>query len=203
VYPDISVRWSGRPAFAGGLFSNLAATARLSNSRQAFISPFDVAGFSPEIRAIRIRTTPLTLSPTTEFGRLSFSGAIARTERIDSLPGSVGQSRSSDMSADMSREFALPAAWKQDRVLRARVSYQQTETRSYVSNIAAIGARSRLTDNGRHAFTINAGTELAEDLSFSLQGSRVVTFDRNFNRRFTQTVISAVLNIGFFGGELR
>jgi hypothetical protein len=27
-----------------------------------------------------------------------------------------------------------------------------------------------------------------------------VTFDRNFNRRFTQTLISAVLNIQFFGG---
>ena len=45
-------------------------------------------------------------------------------------------------------------------------------------------------------------TDLADDISFSLQASRVVTFDRNFNRRFTQTLISAVLNIQFFGGAL-
>jgi hypothetical protein len=50
---------------------------------------------------------------------------------------------------------------------------------------------------------LSADTDLAENLTFSLQGSRVITFDRNFNRRFTQTVVSAVLNIQFFGGALR
>ena len=203
IYPDISVRWSGHPLFLGALFANIGATARLSDTWQSFVSPMDIATLPAEERSIRIRTMPLTLSATTAYGALNFNGAIAHSNRVDSLPGSVGQSQSSDLSADVSKAFALPAAWKKDRLLRARVSYQQTETQSYVSNIAAIGARSRLTDNGRHAFSINAGTDLAEDVSFSLQGSRVVTFDRNFNRRFTQTVFSVVLNIGFFGGELR
>jgi hypothetical protein len=59
-----------------------------------------------------------------------------------------------------------------------------------------------LTDNGRSQIILNADTNLADDISFSLQASRVVTFDRNFNRRFTQTLLSAVLNIQFFGGAL-
>ena len=87
--------------------------------------------------------------------------------------------------------------------MRTQLSYQRSETRSYVSNLAAIGLRSRLTDNGRKAFTVSADTDLQENVTFSLQGSRVVTFDRNFNRRFTQTLIAAVLNIQFFGGALR
>jgi hypothetical protein len=82
------------------------------------------------------------------------------------------------------------------------VSYLRTETRSYVSNVAASTSRSRLTDNGRTAVSLNADTDLADNMTFSLQASRVVTFDRNFNRRFTQTVLSAVLNIQFFGGAL-
>jgi hypothetical protein len=44
---------------------------------------------------------------------------------------------------------------------------------------------------------------VAENATFSVQASRVVTFDRNFNQRFTQTLLSAVLNIQFFGGALR
>ena len=82
------------------------------------------------------------------------------------------------------------------------LSYPRTETQSYVSNLAALSQRSRLTDNGRSQISLNADTNLADDISFSLQASRVVTFDRNFNRRFTQTLLSAVLNIQFFGGAL-
>ena len=67
----------------------------------------------------------------------------------------------------------------------------------------AAGARSRLTDNGRHAFSLNADSDVADNMTPSLQGSRVVTFDRNFNRRFNQMVLSAVLQVQFFGGALR
>jgi hypothetical protein len=34
---------------------------------------------------------------------------------------------------------------------------------------------------------------------FTLQGSRVVTYDNNFNRRNTQLVLSTVLQVQFFG----
>ena len=62
---------------------------------------------------------------------------------------------------------------------------------------------SRLTDNGRYTFNIGADTDVSETASFSLTGARTVTYDENFNRRFTQTVISAVLHLQFFGGSGR
>ena len=104
--------------------------------------------------------------------------------------------------ADLTKAFPLPASGKLPGGLRTRLSYRRDETQSYVSNLAAVSQRSRLTDNGRSQIILNADTNLADDISFSLQASRMVTFDRNFNRRFTQTLLSAVLNIQFFGGAL-
>ena len=49
----------------------------------------------------------------------------------------------------------------------------------------------------------NADTDVAENFTFSLQGARIVTFDNNLNRRLTQTVLSAVLQVSFFAGEMR
>ena len=203
IYPDVSLRWSGRPLFLGDLVTNVSLTARAVRSRQAFISPPGFAGAPPELRATRISSYPVTFSATTGPGNASLSAAFSRTDQLDSLPGSIGQSSRSDLSAALTESFPLPASWQLRSGLRTRVSYQQSETQSYVSNVAAIGERSRLTSNGRRAFTLNADTDVAENATFSLQASRVVTFDRNFNQRFTQTLLSAVLNIQFFGGALR
>ena len=38
-----------------------------------------------------------------------------------------------------------------------------------------------LTDNGRQAFNLNADTDLSELLTFSLTGSQILTYDRNYN----------------------
>ena len=40
-------------------------------------------------------------------------------------------------------------------------------------------------------------------VAFSIQGARIVNFDRNLNRRLTQTVITAVVQMQFFAGDLR
>ena len=53
------------------------------------------------------------------------------------------------------------------------------------------------------ALKLSADTDVAVNLTFSLQGARVVTFDNNLNRRLTQIVFSAVLQYSFFAGELR
>ena len=60
-----------------------------------------------------------------------------------------------------------------------------------------------LTDNGRQAFNLNADTDLSENLTFSLTGSHVLTFDRNYNSRLSNKVVSVILNLRFFAGELR
>ncbi len=201
--PDATLRWSGRPWLLSGLFSSISTSARYLNTRQAFAAPSAVVGAPTELRATRIRSWPLTASAVTMWGDLSLSAAVARSERTDSLPGSVGTSSSSDLTTDVARAFALPASWKLKSNLRTRMSYQRTEAQSYVSNVAAASARSRLTDNGRTSFSLSAGTDVAENATFSLQGSRVVTFDRNFNRRFTQVIVSTVFQIQFFGGASR
>jgi hypothetical protein len=115
----------------------------------------------------------------------------------------VTDSRSHDLTADASRSFKLPREWQMKSALRARFGFQQSTSVSDVSNGLAAGLQSRLADNGRQAITLNADTDIAENLTFSLQSARIVTFDNNLNRRFTQIVLSAVLQISFFAGEMR
>jgi hypothetical protein len=86
--------------------------------------------------------------------------------------------------------------------LRTRVAWQRTASTNWVETSGA-SLRSRLVDNGREAISFNADTDVAENLTFSLQGARIVTFDNNLNRRLTQTVLSAVLQVSFFAGEMR
>jgi len=203
IYPDVTLRWSGTPGPFNLIFSSLSTSARLLRSRQAFVAPATLATAFPELRASRLISWPLSFSALTARGEVSMSAALARSTRVDSLPGSVGNAATSDLTADIGRAFPLPASWQLKSKMRTRMSYQRTETRSYVSNLAAAGARSRLTDNGRHAFSLTADSDVADNMTLSLQGSRVVTFDRNFNRRFNQMVLSAVLQVQFFGGALR
>ena len=122
---------------------------------------------------------------------------------MDSLPGSVTNGNSAEASAEIGRTFTAPPDWGLKSGIRARLGFQQAHTKSYVENLFAASRRSRLTDNGRQAFTLNADTDVAPNATFSLQGSRIVNFDRNLNRRLTQTVITAVLQMQFFAGDLR
>jgi hypothetical protein len=202
VFPDVTFRWSGQPVPLNWLLTNVAATVRAVHTRQAFVSPQQAPVGMLERRVTRLTAYPATLTFVGPQDDMSLALSFTRSNRADSLPGSAGESRSTDGSADLTRAFPLPASWKLPGGLRTRLSYQRTETQSSVSNLAALSQRSRLTDNGRTSISLNADTNLADDISFSLQASRVVTFDRNFNRRFTQTLLSAVLNIQFFGGAL-
>ena len=61
----------------------------------------------------------------------------------------------------------------------------------------------QLTDNGRRAFNFNADTDVSDLLTFRLTGSHAITFDRNYNRRLSSTVVSVILQMRFFAGELR
>ena len=202
VYPDVTFRWSGQPVALTWLLSSVSATIRAVHTRQAFVSPSDTPGGPPERRATRLRTYPASLTLNGPDNDLSVTLSYTRTDRSDSLPGSAGETRSSGGTAALTKSLPLPASWNLPGGLRTQLSYTRSETQSYVSNLAASSLRSRLTDNGRNQISLNADTDLSDDVSFSLQASRVVTFDRNFNRRFTQTLFSAVLNIQFFGGAL-
>ena len=203
VYPDVTVRWSPTGPLFGGLVTAAGLNGRALHTRQSLVVPSVLAGVPDEERATRIRTYPINLSMTWAPGELTTTLGYSQRRQVDSLPGSVTNGRAQDMSAEIGRTFTLPSDWKARSGLRTRLGFQQTHTRSYVQNLFAAGRESRLTDNGRQAFTVNADAQVAENATLSVQGSRIVNFDRNLNRRLTQTVVTAVLQMQFFAGDLR
>ncbi|MGQ0643449.1 MAG: T9SS outer membrane translocon Sov/SprA [Gemmatimonadaceae bacterium] len=205
--PDVALRWSASPTALRGWFANLSANARLSHTRQSYESPLHLAAvggpLGDERRAIRVRTYPLGLSAVSGRGDVSLQATLATTYRTDTLPGAVTRARAQDLSIELGKPFRLPASWRAQSPLRARASFQETSAHSVVSNVAVAAQRSRLTDNGRRVVAVTADADIASDMTFGLQASQLVSFDRNFNRRFTQTILSAVLELKFFGGALR
>jgi hypothetical protein len=207
VYPDVTVRWNWRPVRPLGVFAGLGATAGYAVNAQRTNTPNELGGFADQSRGHAERI-PITASVTWNlFGPLTTSVSWSRTARDDERPGALTESRADDLSLGLARTFALPADWKQRSGLRTQLSWQRQGAQSVVTNaVRSLGApsgdvfRSVLADNGREAINLNADTDLSETMTFSLAASRVVTFDRTFNRRFSQTTFSAVLQLYFFGG---
>jgi hypothetical protein len=163
-----------------------------------------MAGTPADVRVSRVDSWPLNGSITWNVGTgLITSFGLGTTHRLDSLSGSVAESRSRDLSADVARGLRMPASWGLKNDLRTRLSYQQGSAQAWVQNQNALTSRSRLADNGRQAINFNADADVAENLTFSLTGARIVNFDNNLNRRFSQLVFTAVLQISFFAGEIK
>jgi hypothetical protein len=202
--PDVTLRATYHPKALAQFITTLTANARFALTHQRSAVPSVSTLLPADIRTSRVLSYPLGASVVwNDAGGLTTGFNFGSTFRVDSVPGSVTNSRAHDISADASRSFKLPAEWQMKSALRARLGFQQTTSVSDVSNGLAAGLQSRLADNGRQAITLNADTDIAENLTFSLQSARIVTFDNNLNRRFTQIVLSAVLQISFFAGELR
>ena len=204
VFPDISLRWSARPVRLRGLISAMGLTARLLDTRQLNATEPLGGQDSIDLGKIRVRSYPLN-------GSLVFAGARPFTSTVgvnvaehhDTRPGLANNGRTADFSADLAKPWRLPAAWNLKSDLRTRVSFQRSQGSNFVVNPLDITGRSRLTDNGRRAFSFNADTDVSENLSSSFVISRVASFDNNLNRGFTQTVISAVLHMQFYAGEFK
>ena len=77
---------------------------------------------------------------------------------------------------------------------------QQSHAQTFVLD-ANGSISSRLQDNGRQAFNISADADVGDGVVFTLQGSQIVVFDSNVNRRVAHTAISTVLQFQFFGGR--
>ncbi|MDB4891278.1 MAG: hypothetical protein JWL61_3133 [Gemmatimonadetes bacterium] len=202
VFPDVSVRWNWTPpVLFRPFFKSLGANAGYARSLATSFLPGDEFGQRPELRGSRVRTIPLNTSIAWGFGRgLTTSAGYTMTNRTDSLPGSVADGKAEEMSVDVGRAFRFPKSlgFTVDNDIRARIGWQQTRSSTYISDLTR-GGSSRLQDNGRSAVSLNADTDLSETVIFTLQGSRVITYDNNFNRRATQYVLSTVLQVQFFG----
>lgn len=201
--PDISLRSTIRPHALEQFLTSVTTSARLVATAQHSALPSSTGG-PPDLRVGRSLSYPLSLSVVwNDRGGLTTGFSVASTHRVDSLPGSFLDAWAREMGGDVTRSFKLPRDWEFKSDLRARFAYQKTSSTSWVETTGLRALRSRIVDNGREAITFNADTDVADNLTFSLQGARIVTFDNNLNRRLTQMVLSAVLQISFFAGELR
>jgi cell surface protein SprA len=202
--PDVTLRASYHPRALQQYITTFTASVRFVLTHQNSAVPAVSTLLPADLRTSRIISYPLSASVVwNESGNLTTGFSVGSSFRTDSVPGSVTDSRSHDVSADAARTFKLPKEWQLKSALRTRLSYQQTTSISDVTNGLVAGNSSRLADNGRQAITLNADTDVADNLTFSLQSARIVTFDNTLNRRFTQIVLSAVLQIAFFAGEMR
>jgi hypothetical protein len=200
TWPDVGAAWTWRGA-EDGVLRDAAASARFVRTHQRTVQPAELAGGAEDRRVTLAESVPLAVRVTWgALGGLSTAVAWTRQERVDTIPGSVTTATANDFAADVARDLSFPASWKMRSDLRVRVGYEHRDANAFVADRLLLGPRSRLADNGRTALTFSADTDVAENLLFTLQGSRVVTFDENLNRRFSQFVLSAALNLQFYGG---
>jgi cell surface protein SprA len=217
VRPDYSVRWSWRPVRLRRVITLLNVNGRYLVSEQETTVPNETGGLADRSRLVA-RSQPLSMAVTWAFlGNLTTNGSFDRQRREDIRPGATTTGETRRVSLDVGRIFRLPRSWNtRNGQLRTNLSYQSEEATSVVagSTVAlrsteASGAPlppalgSVLTNNGRRALNLNANSDLSELLTFTLTGSRVVNFDRNYNRQTTNLILSAVLQLRFFAGELR
>ena len=219
VFPDLSLRWSMKPDRLRRVVSSIGGSARAVQTRQVNNRQPDRAGlvagepgdpgtvastFLVDRGETIVRSFPASLSIIFAGERpLSTSLGYAFSQRRERRPGLSSRSGNNDFSVEIAKPWAVPPDWKLRSDIRTRLSYQDTHGDNFVLNPLALSRESRLTDNGRRAFSFSADTDVAENLSSSFVFSRVESFDENLNRRFTQTVLSAVLHLQFFGGELK
>jgi len=219
VFPDLALRWSTKPDRLRNVISSIGGTARAVltrqlNSRQPeFVSVNNPAAqteplLNPAIGADRGETVvtsfPATMSIVFAGARpLSTTMGYALSRRREARPGLSAKTANADVNAEISKPWALPPSWKPRSDLRTRISYQETHGDNFVLNPEAINNESRLSDNGRRAISFSMDTDVAENFSTSFVASRVESFDRNLNRRFVQTVLSAVLHLQFYAGEMK
>ena len=203
VFPDVAIRWNKRSADSTALIQNFAASARVAGTKQMLISAGEFPLADGENGETRIRSYPVSISAiwlgshplTTSFG-------ANLVQRLDNRPGVSGSGSALDANADIARAFSLPAQWHPHSDLRARVSFQDSHGQSYVLNPLDMIGRSRLTDNGRRSATFSADTDVSDTMTSTFVISRVQSFDRNLSREFTQTVLSAILHLQFYSGEM-
>ncbi len=201
-YPDLTLRWTLVPGkttlgrFVAHGITNIAASAGVRHTRVAALAPSTSS--AGDLRVSRIRVYPINATITWPFGDLTSTGGYSWSIRDDSLPGTATHGITGERSADVARSWTLPSSWNTRSPLRTRLGWQETRTK----NVLVESGRS-LADNARRVFSLSGDADINPTMSFSLQGSRTATMDRNYNRRFVQTVITAALQLQFYAGSFR
>ncbi|HVA58026.1 MAG TPA: cell surface protein SprA [Gemmatimonadaceae bacterium] len=206
TFPDFNVRWNWRPpgATMRPWVTAVNATVGYAHTIATASQLNALNTTAPDLSRARVDAYPVSGSITWGFGGLSTAAGYTLTQRVDSLPGSFARGRAEDVNVDVGRSFTIPSSWGLGikNAVRARFGLQQTHTQSFV--YADDGSqKSRLVDNGQSAINLNADTDLSETMQFTLQVSRIITYDNNLNTRLNQFVLSTILQIHFASGPLR
>jgi hypothetical protein len=207
VFPDASLRFVLRPLSRRSPITTLTAAIGYSEASAVSTLPIGIDPANPDLelrerRTSHVRSLPLSASIAWGFGSLSTAAGYTLMQRVDSLAGSLTHSDGAELNVDVGRVFRLPRRLGLPNDIRTRVNYQRSASQVDVFDLAG-GPASRLGDQGRSALSLNADTDISQGLLFTLQGSRVVTFDNNLNRRVNQFVLSTVLQIQFYSGQIR
>lgn len=135
-------------------------------------------------------------------GDLTTTGTYRKQDQEERRPGAYVLGDANDMSVSMSRGFRLPKSWNLSDQVMTSIAWQQQAMRRYLPDSTG-GVRANQASNGRKALSLNADTQLAENLLGSLVMSRVVNYDNVSNRRFNQFVLTAVFQLTFQAGQIR
>ena len=203
TFPDARLSWNYRPARLRRVISSIGANLAATHSQDRSFRPSETEGGRDDLQTTDTWRYPVNGSITWALaGGFSTSGGFSRgtTERTE--PGGtqrLGAAR--DMSVDFSKHFRTPKSWGFQNGMQTRFAFQESRTSSALVDQTS-GTERQLANSGRYAFNINADTQLSDDLTFTMTGARVITYDKQNNRRFEQTIFSMVFNLTFFAGEL-
>jgi hypothetical protein len=201
--PHLTVRWTDSIPALRRFITRFAVNGGLDVTRQQSLTPGETPDEPGDHRSTRIWNYPLqTTLFWTGAGSLVTDFRYAINRRVDSLPGSVTNTNTQEFTSDLQRSFRLPSSWGLIFPIHSHLNWDYQTSSSFVSLVTS-PKPSRLSDNGRSAISVSAETPLAPNLKFSLLGSRVITFDNNFDRKFSQYVLTLSFTLEYFAGQLR
>ena len=130
---------------------------------------------------------------------LTTAGGWSKTDRTEIKSGGVTRGQTTEISGNVGKAFKLPEKY-QGRLLRWSMGFAKSSSESYFESGETL---KRVQDLGRWGINMNADTDVAENMTFSMTLSRSSSFDNLYDRRFTQMVVTATLHLTFFAGDLR
>jgi hypothetical protein len=211
IVPDVTLRWAWRPK-DGPVVSRVDLSAGARRDWRTSVAPAD--SLAPEdARATLTQTWPLTGAVTwSALGGLTTGGGVTVTRRADDLPGSRLSSTARDANAEVTRGFTPPARWGLKSDIRLRLGWSDSRNRTFVEGrdpstdeLISVGlldpfGRTVQADAGQRLLSFGATSDVAQNMTLNLTGSRTTRFNRTFGTQFTETLLSASLQLGFFAG---